>query len=46
MNQPHDNSFFTTFSRMVGGVVKAISVTPVMIAIPNHFNGYFFLHNV
>jgi hypothetical protein len=33
MNQPHDTGVFTTFSGMVGGVVKAISVKPVMMAI-------------
>ena len=33
MNQPHDTGIFTTFSGMIGGVVKAISVKPVMMAI-------------
>lgn len=33
INQPHDTGVFTTFSGMVGGVVKAISVKPVMMAI-------------
>ena len=33
MNQPHDTGAFTTVSGMIGGVVKAISVKPVMMAI-------------
>ena len=33
MNQPHDTGAFTTVSGMIGGVVKAISVKPGMMAI-------------
>ena len=33
MNQPHDTGAFTTVSGMIGGMVKAISVKPVMMAI-------------
>jgi len=33
MNHPQDTGAFTTVSGMIGGVVKAISVKPVMMAI-------------
>jgi hypothetical protein len=33
MNHPQDTGAFTTVSGMIGGVVKAISVKPVMISI-------------
>ena len=33
MNHPQDTGAFTTVSGMIGGVVKAVSVKPVMMAI-------------
>jgi hypothetical protein len=33
MNQPQDTGAFTTISGMIGGVMKAITVKPVLMAI-------------